>query len=97
MRRAVENSVRTCLVCGCRFEPTEAQKHYPKPVNTCPDCLAAGKKYQGKRGDRKPTVCAVCGATFERERKDQRRCPACIARKPAHAVDKQRSAARRES
>lgn len=95
--RDVENSVRTCLVCGSRFEPTDAQKHYPKPVDTCPDCLAAGKKPRGRRGDRKPTVCAVCGATFERERRDQRRCPECIARMPRHAVGKQRSVEKRES
>ena len=90
--KGAENDAAMCGVCGKRFEPTAAQRRYGKPVQTCPECKAAGRIAKGVRGDRKPTVCAVCGKTFERERKDQRRCPECIARKPSHAVDKQRSA-----
>lgn len=42
---------RTCEVCGVTFVPTEAQRSYPSPVKTCPDCLAAGKKARGRRGN----------------------------------------------
>ena len=42
---------RTCEVCGATFTPTEAQRSYPSPVKTCQDCLAAGKKAKGRRGN----------------------------------------------
>lgn len=35
---------RTCAVCGRVFEPTEKQSRYPKPVRTCPECIASGRR-----------------------------------------------------
>ena len=87
-----ENARRTCGVCGKAFTPTAKQRMYRHPVSTCPECLAAGKKARGPRGDGKPTVCAVCGSTFNRERADQRRCPECIAARPTHSVEKHAAA-----
>lgn len=83
-----ENSSRTCAVCGKRFEPTGKQRGYRKPVQTCPECRAAGKKARGERGDGQPAECAVCGETFARSAKSQRRCPACIAEEPRLSVAK---------
>ena len=40
---------RECGVCGATFTPTEKQRGYPKPVRTCPSCLAAGHKWKGER------------------------------------------------
>lgn len=87
-----ENARRTCGVCGKAFEPTAKQRMYRYPVSTCPECLAAGKKAKGKRGDGKETVCGVCGAKFNRERADQRRCPECISARPTHSVEKHAAA-----
>lgn len=84
--RDAENATRTCEVCGCRFEPTARQRLYRYPVKTCPECRAAGKKARGERGDGKPTACAVCGAKFNRERSNARRCPACVAAEPKLSV-----------
>lgn len=41
---------RRCKVCGETFTPTEKQSRYPKPVSTCPACIAAGRKWRGERG-----------------------------------------------
>lgn len=71
-----------CAVCGATFTPTEKQRAYPSPVQTCPDCVAAGKKARGARGDGEPTECVVCGETFPRTQANQRRCPACKAARP---------------
>lgn len=79
--RDAENRERTCKVCGARFEPTAKQRAYPKPVSTCPDCRAAGRKWRGERKPRGKARCAVCGSEFERVMKSQRRCHACIAEK----------------
>lgn len=38
--------------------------------------------------DKQPTECAVCGAVFAREQRNQRRCPECIAARPSWRVDK---------
>ena len=73
---------RECMVCGAVFTPTEKQRTYPKPVQTCPECRSAGKKARGDRGDKKPTVCVVCGQTFPREQANQVRCPECKAARP---------------
>lgn len=73
---------RECAVCGQTFVPTERQRAYKKPVQTCPDCIAAGRKARGDRGDKQPTTCAVCGETFARTQANQKRCPACKAVKP---------------
>lgn len=73
---------RECAVCGATFTPTERQREYRKPVQTCPDCIAAGRKARGDRGDKQPTVCCVCGEMFPRTQANQRRCPACKAARP---------------
>lgn len=88
----VENErPRECAVCGATFTPTREQRSQPNPVQTCPDCLAAGKRARGRRGDGQPTVCAVCGEVFAREMRTQRRCPACKAAMPNYGVDQHRS------
>lgn len=51
--RDAGNSRRICKVCGAVFEPTEQQKAYTKPVNTCQACLKAGRKWRGERKPRK--------------------------------------------
>ena len=73
---------RECAVCGATFTPTERQREYRTPVQTCPDCIAQGRKARGDRGDKQPTKCIVCGEVFPREQKNQLRCPACKAAKP---------------
>ena len=81
---------RKCKVCGATFTPTEKQRSYKSPVQTCPGCLAAGKRARGDRGDKQPTVCAVCGETFAREMKTQIRCPECRAAKPKTSPENHR-------
>lgn len=50
--RDVENArPRKCKVCGALFTPTERQRNYPKPVQTCQECLKAGHKWKGNRKD----------------------------------------------
>ena len=78
---------RPCEVCGRMFKPTDKQRQYRTPVKTCPDCLRAGKKAKGVRGDRKPMKCAVCGQKFERDRSDAQRCPECVEAKPSWGVE----------
>ena len=82
---AERDAERTCAVCGAKFRMTEKQREYPKPVQTCPSCLAQGKKSRGDRGDKQPTTCAVYGETFARESAQQKRCPECRAAKPDYA------------
>lgn len=81
---------RKCAVCGKTFTPTARQREYRKPVQTCQECIKAGHK---AKGERRGTMaeCAVCGATFKRERKDQSRCPECIEAKPKHSPEKHRA------
>ena len=90
VRTAESGGVQTCGVCGARFEPTPAQAKYPKPVQTCPACRAAGKKARGRRGDGKPTTCRVCGKTFPRTTRTQVRCPECIAKAPKASAESQK-------
>lgn len=90
-REVESGGARTCGVCGARFEPTAAQARYPKPMQTCPACLAAGRKSRGVPKRTYKRTCAVCHEMFDARRKDQKRCDACIARAPKHAVDKQRA------
>ena len=90
-REIESGGARTCGVCGARFEPTPEQARYPKPVQTCPACLAAGRKSKGEPKRTYRRVCAVCHETFDARRKNQKRCDACIARAPKHAADKQRA------
>lgn len=82
---------RECAVCGSTFTPTEVQRMYKKPVQTCPSCIEQGRRARGDRGDKVPTTCAVCGETFARAQRNQRRCPACIAAKPTWDVGKHAS------
>lgn len=82
---------RECKVCGATFTPTEKQRSYKSPVQTCPDCLAAGKKWKGERGRGKVATCIVCGEAFAMEREGQRRCAACIEARPKHDVGKHRA------
>lgn len=77
---------RACGVCGRMFTPSRKQRTYPQQPQTCPDCLAAGRRARGDRGDKKPTACAVCGQTFARTMKSERRCPECKAAKPRWGV-----------
>jgi len=82
-----EHSIeRTCGVCGGKFVEPEDRRRWGKRTQTCPDCLARGKRARGDRGDKRPTVCAVCGETFAREQSNQRRCPECKAAKPRWGV-----------
>ena len=90
-REVESGGTRTCGVCGASFEPTAAQKGYPKPLQTCPACLAVGRKSKGEPKRTYKRVCAVCHETFDARRKDQKRCDACIARAPKYAVDKQKA------
>ena len=93
VRELESGSARTCGVCGREFEPTAAQSAYPKPVQTCPECLAAGRKARGRRVAHLPdpaAECAVCGRRFVRSVPRQRRCPECIAKAPKLAVDAHR-------
>lgn len=73
---------RECAVCGATFTPTERQREYRSPVQTCPECIAQGKRARGNRGDKKPTACVVCGEVFPRSQKNQKRCPKCKAARP---------------
>lgn len=88
-REVESGGTRTCGVCGARFEPTPEQAKRPRPVQTCPACLAAGRKSKGEPKHTYRRVCAVCHGTFDARRKNQKRCDACIARAPKHAADKQ--------
>ena len=40
---------RRCAVCGREFAPTPRQEEYTRPVRTCPECLAAGRRAPGRR------------------------------------------------
>jgi len=79
---------RTCAVCGAEFTPTPKQRHYPKPVRTCPDCVAAGRKAKGERHAMEEDAerrCEVCGDMFAPHLPRQRRCAECIAARPKWA------------
>ena len=89
-RKVDSGSPRKCGVCGRTFSPTRKQATYRKPVQTCPACIATGKKARGVRGDGKVVECAVCGMPFARTMTTQKRCPECIRRAPKHSAAKQR-------
>jgi uncharacterized CHY-type Zn-finger protein len=86
LRDAEMGSKRTCEVCGAEFAPTARQREYSAPVRTCPDCLAAGRKARGDRGDKAVVECVVCGEPFARCQSNQRRCPECLAAKPRYGA-----------
>lgn len=88
-REVESGGTRTCGVCGASFEPTAAQARYPKPTQTCPACLAAGRKSKGEPKRTYKRVCAVCHGEFDARRKNQKRCDACIARAPKHGARQQ--------
>lgn len=88
-RAVASGGTGVCGVCGAEFERTGPQAGYPKPVQTCPSCLAAGRKSRGTPKRTYRRVCAVCRSEFDAHRRDQRRCPACIARAPKHSWSKQ--------
>jgi hypothetical protein len=46
---AIHRQERTCKVCGRRFTEREDQRGRSKTVQTCPTCLAQGKKWKGER------------------------------------------------
>ena len=71
---------RECGVCGRMFSPRGPSER--KKLQTCPECLAAGKKAKGVRTPKGEAACRVCGATFVKTASSQVRCPECIARAP---------------
>lgn len=83
---------RTCAVCGREFTLSDAQRYVD--VRTCPECVAAGFKAPprtGRGGGSPDAACAVCGAPFARERKNQTRCRACIDDAPRLSAAAHRS------
>lgn len=78
---------RECKICGEMFVPDPKTRAYRTPVVTCPDCIAAGRKYAGVRNAGRG-VCCICGEEFTKTRKNQRRCPECIAKKPKWSPDR---------
>ena len=76
------NRPRPCGVCGKPFQPPENLRHHK--TNTCPECLAKGRKSFEFHGSAGKAVCKVCGKEFERDKRNQKRCRACIAEKPKH-------------
>ena len=90
VRNAEHSAPRKCGVCGREFTERPDQRGYPRPVQTCPECLAAHRQARGDRGDKKPTVCRVCGKVFPRSQKNQVRCPECIAAGRLVGVDDRR-------
>lgn len=71
-------------------EPKFAEMREWMLEQTCQECVKAGHK---AKGERRGTMaeCAVCGATFKRERKNQSRCPECIEAKPKHSPERHRA------
>ena len=79
----IEMEHRVCAVCGREFAATAKQRRtLTKLPQTCPACLRAGKKAPGNRGDGQIVACIVCGNTFPRTTRVNRRCPECIAAHP---------------
>lgn len=80
------NRPRECGVCGKPFTP-QGDNRYMK-TNTCPECLANGRKTYVNHGRAGEAECPVCGKTFARDRKTQRRCRECISERPKHSAEK---------
>lgn len=92
LERAVveaKNHPRPCMACGALFKPARWQRY--QKTNTCPECLAQGRKSYERHGAAGEARCAVCERAFVRNRKNQRRCAECIAEKPNHSVERHRS------
>lgn len=82
---------RRCGVCGRVFVPPARGDNAAdcRRAQTCPDCLARGRKSKGRKTVKFTARCAVCGAEFEAERAGQRRCRECIARLPKWSAEAQ--------
>lgn len=68
-----------CRVCGRRFV-NKRRKH---GGHVCPECLKAGHRPTcppGSRGTHGSGVCKDCGSEFDKDRKNQVKCPDCIER-----------------
>lgn len=81
---AVHRQRRRCRVCGEWFVERDDQRGRPRPVQTCPRCLAAGIKWTGDPAGNKGT-CIVCGREYTKRTVRQKRCPECIAEHPKMA------------
>lgn len=67
----------TCGVCGASFlEDTELRSHGKRVAQTCPACLARGRKAKGERKTEE-AVCEKCGKPYSRWNKRQRLCSDC--------------------
>jgi len=75
-RAAESGSERVCAVCGRVFKPQGERAKRPKPVQTCPDCLAMGRKSGGPT--ERTVACRVCGMVFTTRNQRQKRCRECI-------------------
>ena len=95
IRDAESSKPRRCEVCGQMFTEDERQRSYPHRAQTCRACLDKGLKARGNRKPKGKAVCAVCGATFRKEREPQRRCRACIDAAPKWSADNQKQSKRR--
>lgn len=80
-----KNRPRPCGVCGREFKPPENLRGSVN--NTCPECRSKGKRSFKMHGIYGEARCAVCGNTFTKNKKSQRRCLECIAEKPRHGVE----------
>ena len=72
---------RRCEVCGEMFVPPESKRWYRTPPQTCNDCLSQGRRARGERNSGQGK-CVVCGETYIKSRRNQKRCPSCIAEHP---------------
>lgn len=68
---------RTCGVCGKPFCETDGQRRYGKRLQTCPECLAAGRRTPGKRCGGELGICEKCGAEYPKSMRRQRFCRSC--------------------
>lgn len=78
---AIHRQRRRCRVCGEWFVERDDQRGRPKPVQTCPRCIASGVKWAGDRSVGRGT-CIVCGREYDKAKRNQKRCPECIAEHP---------------
>lgn len=83
---------RPCGVCGRMFAPRGPSE--TKRLQTCPECLAAGRKAKGVRKPQGEAVCRVCGKAFVKTVRTQVRCPECIAAAPTRSARSQKGGGR---
>lgn len=72
---------RTCEVCGASFVEDAGKRRYGRRTQTCPACLALGRKAKGTRCEGRTGVCEKCGRTFEKNVERQRFCSGCSTAK----------------